>query len=399
MEAFAFDPFDDATRRDPFPLYARARREHPLWRHPGFPAVSLFRYADIQAVLRDAATWSNRIPLPAEVGTPEDRPPSMLGTDPPEHTRLRGLVSQAFTPRMIRQMVPRMRAVAEELLTPALARREVDLVEALAYPLPVIVIAEMIGIPAADRARFKQWSDELVANLGLGLLTMPSPERLERQRRILEEMRGYFMPLVAERRAAPRDDLLTGLVRAELEGSRLGFDEMMEMLVLLLVAGNETTTALVGNAVVELCRHPDQLALLRARPELVTGAVDEVLRFASPVQLDPRRATRPVELCGERLDPDTVVLCWLGSANRDEAVFEDPERFDVTRRDSRHLAFGFGPHFCLGAHLAELEAETALRALLERTRAIHRVDDTPLPLHPSFVFRGVTRLPVVLQAA
>jgi cytochrome P450 len=396
-EPFEFNPFDEATRRSPYALFARARREHPLWRHEGLPLSSVFGYADCQAILRDPKTWSSMFPTPPGFA-PEDVPRSMLVTDPPEHTRLRGLVSQAFTPKRVRELAPRIETIAHELLDDALERREVDLVDALTYPLPVIVIAEMIGVPASDRAQFKAWSDALVAPLGSVFFTPPAPELVAEQRRIRAELEAYFVRLVEERRRDPRDDLLTGLVQAELEGSRLSFQELLAMMILLLVAGNETTTNLIGNATLELLAHPDALAALRADPSLVPGAIEEVLRFSSPVQMDPRIATRDVDIQGRTVPAGEFVLCWLGSANRDEAVFERPETFDVRREKQNHLAFGFGPHYCLGASLATLEAVVAVRVLLERTRAFHRADDAPLSLHPSIVFRGVTRLPMVLEA-
>ncbi|TMA51150.1 MAG: cytochrome P450, partial [Deltaproteobacteria bacterium] len=314
-------------------------------------------------------------------------------------TRLRGLVSQAFTPRMIRRLGPRMNEIAEELVQAALARGRVDLVEALSYPLPVIVIAEIIGIPAEDRAQFKEWSDAAVENLGAVFMGPLPPEQIARQRRVRVEMQDYFRRLVEERRRRPREDLLSGLVAAEVEGSRLSFDELIAMLLLILVAGNETTTTLIGNAVVELLARPAALAALRARPELLADAVEEVLRFSSPIQMDPRRAARAADVRGHRIEAGQIVLSWLGSANRDETVFERPDDFDITRRDNRHLAFGFGPHYCLGASLASIEAQAALRVLLARTRSIRRVDDAPLPLHPSFVFRAVTSLPLELEPA
>jgi cytochrome P450 len=222
------------------------------------------------------------------------------------------------------------------------------------------------------------------------------PDRMARQRRLFDEMRAYFVPLADERRRAPREDLLTGLALAEHEGSNLSHDEMLSMLVLLLVAGNETTTTLIGNAVQELIAHPAQEKRLRDDPSLLPHAIDEVLRFASPVQFDPRRATRATELRGVRFEPDDVVLCWLGSANRDEVVFERADQLDVGRDKNPHLAFGFGVHYCLGANLARMEARVALDALLARTRAFERATDGDLPLHPSPVFRGVTQLPVRL---
>jgi cytochrome P450 len=398
VEPFQFDPFDEPTRRDPYPVFARARREHPVWRHEGLPVVSVFRHADVQAILRAPARFSNVFPPPPGM-TAEDLLPSMLGADPPQHTRLRGLVSQAFTPRMVQRLAPRIEAIAEELVSAAVAEGTVDLVEALTYPLPVVVIAELLGIPAEDRGRFKTWSDDVVANLGAQFFTPPTPERLAAFRATVAALRAYFTALVAERRARPADDLLSALVAAEVDGSRLDFEELMGMLVLLLVAGNETTTTLIGNAVLTLLDHPAALARLRADPGLLPAAVDEVMRYTSPVQMDPRRVTTAVELHGQHVAPEEFVLCWLGAANRDEAVFPDAERFDPARAPNRHLGFGFGPHYCLGAPLALLEAETALRVLLRRTRAFARPDDAPLPLHPSIVFRAVTRLPLALTPA
>lgn len=393
---FRFDPFDVAVRRDPYALFARARRDHPVFRHEGLPVTSVFRYADVQAILRDATTWSSRFDRPG-ISADEMPDPSMLGQDPPAHTRLRGLVSQAFTPRIIRGLETRMHTIAGELVEQALDGEDVDLVAALAYPLPVIVIAEIIGVPPEDRARFKHWSDVAVEGLGSALFVPPTAERLARLEELRREMGDYFSALADERRRNPREDLLTGLVQAEVEGSRLTHAEMLQMLILLLVAGNETTTNLIGNAVLELLDHPDELARVRADQTLLPSAIDEVLRHASPVQMDPRRATRAVELRGQSIPADGMVVCWLGSANRDEEVFEDAARFDVGRRDTRHLAFGFGPHYCLGANLARLEAEVALAALLDGTRAFERTDAAPLPLHPSIVFRGVTRLPLRLH--
>jgi cytochrome P450 len=402
-ETFAFHPLDPATRRDPFGAYARGRREHPVFVHEGLPlrVASVFRYDDVQAILRDPETWSNQFPLVRQLGRAAgDEPPaSMLGSDPPEHTRLRSLVSKAFTPRIVQRLEPRMRQIADELVREALEAREVDLVEALAYPLPVVVIAEIIGIPAADRARFKRWSDEAIASLGLVFFGGIDEARVERQLRLFQEMRGYFVPLAEERRRAPQEDLLTGLVQAEHEGSRLSHDEMLSLLVLLLVAGNETTTNLIGNAVLELVAHPEAEKRLREDPALLPTAVDEVLRYASPVQFDPRRATREVELHGVRLRPDDYVLCWLGSANRDERVFERPDVFDVGRDRNPHLAFGFGPHYCLGANLARLEARVSLEALFAHTKGFELATAEPLPLHPSPVFRAVTKLPLRIAPA
>jgi cytochrome P450 len=399
-EPFAFNPIDPETRRDPFPLYERGRREHPIHSHPGLPrrVHSIFRYADVQAILRDWETWSSQFP-PTILPDTEEIPSSMLGSDPPRHTRLRSLVNKAFTPRIVQRLEPRMHQIAEELVEAAVAAGEVDLVQALTYPLPVTIIAEIIGVPTQDRARFKVWSDQAVAALGTGFFGGMDPQKMDQRLRLLREMRAYFVPLAEERRRHPQEDLLTGLVQAEHEGSKLDHAEMLSMLTLLLVAGNETTTTLIGNAVLELLTHPGEEKRLRDDPTLLPGAVDEVLRFSSPVQFDPRRVARRVELHGVTLEPDEFVLCWLGSANRDAEVFGRPDSFDVGREPNPHLAFGFGTHYCLGANLARLEARVALQALLGRTRGFERVGSDPLPLHASPVFRAVTALPLRLHPA
>jgi cytochrome P450 len=401
---FVFNPLDPATRRDPYPFYARGRAEFPVFEHTELPLriFSVFGFEPCNEILRNPASWSSEFQVERMAGgpdTPEIPPPSMLGSDGARHARLRGLVNKAFTPRIVQRLEPRMHELAGELVDAALEAKEVDLVQALSYPLPVTIIAEMIGVPADDREQFKRWSDQAVSVLGTGFFSGVDVERVKRQRDLFAEMREYFVPLAAERERRPQEDLLTGLVQARHEGSRLDHDEMLQMLVLILVAGNETTTTLIGNSVIELLAHPQQLALLRENPDLLPGAVDEVLRFASPVQFDPRRATRDLTLGEQSLREDDLVLCWLASANRDERVFERADVFDITRSKAPHLAFGFGAHYCLGSNLARLEAQIALGSLLARTREITRTDDSELPLHPSPVFRAVTQLPVRLDAA
>jgi cytochrome P450 len=401
---FAFNPLDPAVRRDPFALYARARAEAPALLHAGLPlrVVSLFRHEDVQATLRDDARFSNS-PSPAlRQGVAADLdalPPSMLVTDGDEHARLRGLVNKAFTPRIVSRLEARMQALAHELVDAAVADGETDLVQSLTYPLPVTVIAEMIGIPAEDRARFKAWSDRAVASLGLVFLGGFDEARVREQIALRAEMKAYLVPLAEDRKRAPREDLMTGLVQAELDGSRLSHDEMIQMLILLLVAGNETTTTLIQNVVLELLANPEWEKRARADLALAPALVEETLRHSSPVQFAPRRALAKGELHGVAIEPNDFVLCWIGSANRDERVFEDGERFDPLREKNPHIAFGFGPHYCLGANLARLEGRVALEALLARTSRIERAWSGDLPLHPSPVFRGVTKLPVRLTKA
>jgi len=398
---FSFNPLDPATRRDPFALYARARSEAPALLHAGLPlrVISLFRYEDVQATLRDDARFSNapqgalRGALSGEL---DSLPPSMLVTDGAAHARLRGLVNKAFTPRIVSRLEPRMHALAAELVDAAVAQGDADLVQALTVPLPVTVIAEIIGIPAEHRAQFKEWSDRAVASLGVAFLGGFDEQRVRAQIALRAEMKAYLIPLAEERRSAPREDLMTGLVQAEHEGSRLSHDEMLQMLILLLVAGNETTTTLIQNLVLELLAHPEWMSRARADRALLPALVEETLRYASPVQFAPRRATTESTLHGIRIQPNDFLLCWIGSANRDASAFDEPEKFDPLREKSPHLAFGFGPHYCLGANLARLEARVALEALLTRTSRIERAWSRDLPLHPSPVFRGVTELPVRL---
>jgi cytochrome P450 len=401
---FSFNPLDPATRRDPYALYARGREEAPAYLHAGLPlrVVSIFRYEDVQATLRDDARYSNAPNQALRAGMGADLeaiPPSMLVTDGAEHARLRGLVNKAFTPRIVSRLEARMQSLARELVDAAVAQGEADLVQALTYPLPVTVIAEMIGIPAEDRAQFKVWSDRAVESLGLAFLGGFDEERIRAQVALRQEMKSYLVPLAEQRKRTPREDLMTGLVQAELDGSRLSHDEMLQMLILLLVAGNETTTTLIQNAVLELLAHPDWERRARADLALVPALVEETLRHSSPVQFAPRRALTHTTLHGVAIQPNDFVLCWIGSANRDPRVFEDGERFDPLRERNPHIAFGFGPHYCLGANLARLEGRVALEALLARTSRIERAFSGDLPLHPSPVFRGVTKLPVRLAKA
>jgi cytochrome P450 len=389
----AFDPVDPAFLADPYALYATGRAAgKPV---PAGPrgTWSVFSYDLCSAVLRDHETWSSERSQPAVNG--QQPPRNMLGADPPAHTRLRGLVSQAFTPRMVERLVPRMEAVAGELLDAVRGRDAFDVVDALAYPLPVIVIAELLGIPPGDRDNFKRWSDAIVATLGGGL-DPDTPRELPVE--VIAELVAYLAGVVEQRRAEPRDDLLSALVAAEVDGSRLSFPELIAMLILLLVAGNETTTNLIGNAVEALAAHPSDLGRVRDDPSLLPSAIEEVLRWSSPVQMTARVARRDTVLAGVAVPEGTPLLVWLASANRDETVFPEPERFDIARSPNRHLAFGQGIHFCLGAPLARLEARVALEAFLARYRAFEPLPG-PHPRVPTFVMRGYRELPLRVTPA
>ncbi len=390
--AQAFDPGDPSFLENPFPAYALGRKFMPFAFNEAFGVWLAFAHEDVQSILKDNATWSSVTPPIEGMPTP---PPSMLFSDPPRHTRLRSLVSQAFTPRMVELLEPRIKRLAAELLEPIAPLGRADVVEALAYPLPVIVIAEILGVPPEDRAQFKRWSDLVVRQLGQG----PGPDDDgANAEATFVEMRGYFTRMADERRTAPREDLISALVAAESEGSKLNSDELLQMLILLLVAGNETTTNLIGNAIQEFMAHPDQLQLVLDDRSLIPAAIEEVLRFSSPVQVTSRRATREAVIRNKTISPGQQILTWIGSANRDEAVFERGEAFDVRRSlQPRHLAFGMGPHFCLGAPLARLEAICAIDAFLQHCRNFQRATPEPLPRVPTFVMRGVRSLPLVFD--
>ncbi len=382
-----FNPFDPGFLENPFPFYRIGRQMMPVMEIPGRGLWAAFRYDDCVAILKDAASWASSPPG----GTmPNGTEPSMLMADPPRHTRLRSLVSQAFTPRMVEQLEPRIRQVANELLDEGVVNRKTDIVESFTYPLPVIMIAEILGVPTEDRDRFKVWSDTIVATLGQGFSENPQAP----PQAMMEEIGGYFSDLCDQRRANPKADLITGLVQAEEQGDKLSFSELMQMLVLLLVAGNETTTNLIGNALLEFIDHPDELQRLRENPALLPTAIEEVLRFSGPVQATVRRATRDMDLGGKTIPQDQQILVWLASGNRDHNVFPEPDRFDIARTPNRHLTFGMGVHFCLGAPLARLETKVAMEEFLKRYSGYERTTTGSLPRVPTFIMHGVTSMPI-----
>lgn len=396
-----FNPYDPALHQDPYPIYRRLRDEFPVHHNAQLRFWTLSRYADVLAALQAPDLFISSKGV--AVGIPDfDQAkatggiPLLITTDRPRHTKLRALVSRAFTPRRVAHLEPRIRSIARSLLDKLEGRDEFDLVHEFSAPLPTIVIAEMLGVPAEDQEWFKEKSTA-VAQFDPSKAGGSETEAEALKPAI--ELARYLAEILEQRRRDPRDDLLSALLTAEIDGQRLSEPELIGFSFLLLVAGNETTTTLIGNAVLELVAWPEEQARLRADAALLPRAIEEVLRFASPVQFAPRRATQAAELQGVAIRENDMLLCWIGSANRDETLFAEPERFDVARDPNPHLSLGFGIHYCVGANLARLEARVALSALLRRTRRIELASDEALPLHPSPVFRAVTRLPVRLEPA
>ena len=362
----AYNPLSPALRADPYSVYEELRRKDPVHRMRLQDAWVLTDYADVDMVLRDSRRFGN---AGREFGyIPQV---SMLDLDPPEHTKIRGLVSYGFTPRSVAAMEPRIRGTVAGLLESVEGKRRFDLIADVAFPLPVIVIAEMLGVPPEDRERFNEWSN----TVSLIVDPLLSERQMRQVRQAVDEVFTYFEAVAEERRRNPQDDLVSALVTAEVDGERLERDDLLVNLLLVLVAGNETTRNLIGNGTLALRRNPDQLKRLREDPSLLNGAIDELLRFDSPVQLDSRIARRPFELRGKRIDSGQRVICLLGAANRDPQVFPGANRLDVGRSSANHLAFGRGIHYCLGAPLARLEGRVVFEALLPRLGSLRLAEE------------------------
>ncbi len=383
---------DPSVITDPYPLFARLREASPFDAIDG--ALVVFgRYEDCSRILRDPRASSQRersALVPAELRE-EQRTRSFLSLDPPDHTRLRGLVARAFTPRMVARLAPRITEITTELLSARTGCEEIELVSQLAYPLPVRIISELLGVPPADQATFAGWSARLAHSVQPCFGAVDRAELAAAQQASVE-FGEYFTALIAARRSSPADDLLTELIRAENEGQRLTVDELIATCVLLLVAGHETTVGLISNAMLALLRSPAQLAALTADPGLAAGTVEETLRYDSPVQLTGRVAKDGMTLGGRELPEGAVLLLLLAATGRDPAAFADPDEFDIRRGAREHLAFAAGPHFCLGAPLARLEATIALREIARRVVAPRL--DGPVAYKPNFNLRGPERMVV-----
>ena len=384
---------------NPHPTFHQMRQQDPVCflfdAEQKTPAWLLTRYDDCVEFLKDNSNFYKDF---AKHNATVDDPVAnaaavinrhMLTVDPPDHTRMRGLVHKAFTPRIIDSLGPRIQQIADELLTKMADKGEGDLISDYAFPLPITVIAELLGIPAEDRARFRNWSQTIILNSLRG-------ENLDDVGVAVLEFIMYFHTLFEERRANPGEDLITGLLAAEEAGDKLDQQELISMIFLLLAAGHETTVNLIGNGTLALLQNPDQMTKLREDPSLIRTAVEEMLRYGSPVsETTPRWADRDFELHGAPIQKGDLVMAALIAANRDPAEFPDPDRFDITRTPNRHLAFGNGIHYCLGAPLARIEGAIATNSLLKRfpNLALNAPVES-LEWTPSLLLHGLRALPV-----
>lgn len=397
-----FNPFDPDFRADPYPTYRRLREEDPIHTSMLGPKV-LTRYEHCSAIVRDHRTGTDETKSNAyaewvaqgnePLMRDENNSAPFLMLDPPDHTRLRGLVTKAFTPKVVEGLRPRAQQLIDGLVDAVVARgdRTMDLIADIAYPLPVTIISEMMGVPTEDHETFQGWSRELARALDPDIL-LP-PEVIEARMRASEEFSDYFRGLIAARRAEPRDDLLSALVAVEEQGDKLTEAELVSTLMLLLIAGHETTVNLIGNGVLALLRNRAQFEKLAADPSLAKSATEEVLRYDAPVQMTIRVAHDDLQFGDFTMGKGEMAILMLAAANRDPETFDDAETFDITRDDARHLAFSSGIHFCLGASLARLEGQVALATLARRLPTMELAVERP-EYKENLVLRGLAALPV-----
>jgi cytochrome P450 len=364
---------------DPYPIYRELRDDHPIFWSDRWGVWIVSRYEDVQAVLRDHTCFSNagRFSAMAELLPPEARDKlrpfllhnsaGMLQSDPPDHSRLRALVRRVFSPRVIKDIAPVVSSTVDEILSQACRAGSIELVSELAFPLPIRVICVLLGVPHEDEQKFLEWGEQIGSFQATGA---PEASNVARISAAIQELEYYFDWICAKRRSLPGRDIISIMLEADEDGSRLAHSELINMCVNFLLAGHETTKSLIANAVVTLLGHQDQLDRLRQREVTTGSAVEEALRFESPVQRAWRRVSAPVSIHGQWLEPDQIVFMMVGAANRDDRVFDSPDKFDVSRADNRHLAFGSGIHHCIGAPLARIEGPIAIDALLNRCQHV-----------------------------
>ncbi|WNC17727.1 cytochrome P450 [Brevibacillus brevis] len=373
----------------PFPIYRKLRESTPVRFDEDRESWDVFRYEDVHRILKDPATFSSRRGL-------EVRGETLLTMDQPKHTHMRNLVNKAFTPKAINDLAPRITSITHDLLDQVLSKGQMDIVHDLATPLPVIVIAELLGVPSKDRKLFKDWSDTLVK--GVEGNSQEAFAKMVAERDVaVRELSEYFRAILAERRSKPEDDLVSALLEAEIDGEKLEEDEILQFCILLLVAGNETTTNLITNAIRLMTEQPAIQEQVRTHPELVKTTVEETLRYYPPIVAIGRVATEDVEIGGQQIQKGQQVVSWVGSANRDPDKFEDPDTFLPDRKPNAHMGFGFGIHFCLGAPLARLEGQIALEILLSKLGDMQFTKSKLSPIPSPFVF-GVKSYPITFTA-
>jgi len=389
-----YNPFSPEVWENPYPYYAELRHHNPVYEVPGVGLWAISRYDDVYTVLRTPQVFSSAALASASLGdlSPwQPEAPPMISSDPPYHTRLRKLVNRAFTPRRVASLEAHIREMVQRLSAPLATQDEFDLVRDLAVPLPVMAIAELLGVPPERYPDFKRWVSDLVVATTAAF----TPEAQERIRQSIAEWRAYFQDAIAGYHKKPGDNLLSDMVRAEEENQTLNDEEILSQAIIILIGGVETTTNLIGNAMLALFDHPEQMAMMRANLGLVPNLVEETLRYEPPVVGLLRQATQDITLSGTTLPTGAIVMFLLGSANHDERKFPDPERFDLMRNTEGHLGFGYGIHFCLGAQLARLEAKVTLETLLGQFPRLARTD-APIPRVQSPFVRGVQTLPLVV---
>lgn len=394
MSSSAVNLVSREFKADPFPFYARLRAEQPVCRitAPGLKEAWLItRYEDVVAALKDNRFAKNPLTAATQPWLPGFAKPlqrNMLDLDEPDHTRLRTLVHKAFTPPMVERLQGRIQSIADQLLDAVEPRGSMDLVRAYALPLPLTVIGELLGIPSQDQDRFHRWTKTM--------LKTPTKFNLVRAMPSLIAFMRYLRRLFRQLRSTPQEGLLTALVQVEEAGDRLSEDELLGMAFLLLIAGHETTVNLISSGALALLQHPDQMARLRRDPSLIKSAVEELLRYTNPLETaTPRFAREDVMVAGVTIPRGAQVLAVVASANRDSSQFEDPDRLDIARENNRHLAFGQGAHFCLGAPLARLEGQIAINTLLRRLPSLQlAVPEPSLRWRATPVLRGLEKLPV-----
>ena len=377
-----YTKFCESKLADPYPLYARLRSEDPVHYSDRLQTWIITRYEDVKSALTDSRLSSDKMAFYMNTMSPKERKNLdslsqymtqwMSMKDRPDHTRLRGLVNKAFTSKSLQDLLPEIQRICDDLVDDFISENKKDLLEHIAYPLPATVICEMLGIPAKDQTQFRKWSNDIVAfSAGLGSMIGTVAQQAQSSQKALVD---YCQKIIAQRRKHPRNDLITRLIAAEEDGAQLTESELYSMCVQLFVAGQETTTNLIANSVLTLINNPEAFKLLRDNPELISPAVEEFLRYESPVQRTSRVAKSDLEMGGKQIKEGQSVILMFGSANRDPEQFPDPDELILDRTPNIHLAFGRGPHFCLGAPLARLEAQITLTTILKNMPTIQSVD-------------------------